>query len=99
MSSSEPKRPGTFKPRPPDARLAIVSKKHTGRWLEAGYAYLNPKGGYSIRLRPGVVLRWDDEVHVTLWPRTSSKDLERAAVQSENDERSEPSGKDDDYPF
>jgi hypothetical protein len=88
----------TFKPRPPDFKLVVTSKKNTKRKTEAGVVYLNEAGGYSLRLKPGIVLHWDDEVYLTLWPNdTPARDIERHAIQLERSaDKAANDGDDDD---
>ena len=92
----------SFVPRRPDMRLVLVDRNHTKRRLEAGIAYKNEAGGFNLRLNPGVVIRWNDEVYLTLWPDdgkpagTRRKDVERAAVESEADDAAEKAESADD---
>lgn len=96
----------TFVPRKPDLKLTVTDRKHPKRRIEAGYAYKNAAGGYALRLHPGITLRWNDEVYLTIWPTDLPKrDIERAKVQDEEppeaplDEKGLPPPDESDIPF
>ena len=102
MSSSKNSR---FTPGVPDFELVITSKKHTKQKNYAGVAYKNAKNGFTLRLKPGVTISWDDEVYLTLWPvGTKRADIDKAHAD-DNDlgsvEPRPPSEADsnDDFPF
>lgn len=48
--------------------LKITSKKNTQNRGQAGVAFENEFGQLNIKLNPGVVLHWNDEVFITLNP-------------------------------
>jgi len=59
-----------FKPRKPDYRIKARTKDEDGHYQtgEVGIAWRNETGNLSIRLNPGVVLRWDDGLILTAFP-------------------------------
>lgn len=46
--------------------LVIKSKDNAKNYTRAGAAFENQFGGLNLKLSPGVVLRWDDEVFFNL---------------------------------
>ena len=53
--------------RPPDFRLSIKHRV-TGAAGVVGAAWKDDRGFLSIRLNPGVVLSWQDDVYINLFP-------------------------------
>jgi len=54
-------------PRPPDFRLSIKHRV-TGASGTVGAAWKDDRGFLNIRLNPGVVLSWQDDVYLNLFP-------------------------------
>jgi hypothetical protein len=48
--------------------LKITDKKNTKDRAQAGVAFENEFGQLNIKLNPGIVLHWNDEVFITLNP-------------------------------
>lgn len=46
--------------------LKITDKNNTKDRAQAGVAFENEFGQLNIKLNPGIVLRWNDEVFITL---------------------------------
>jgi hypothetical protein len=62
-----------FTPRPPDWQL-MVKEDGKQKWHEAGYAYHTEDGaGIKITLKPGITLRWDDDLVICLYPRDEAR--------------------------
>lgn len=53
--------------RPPDYHLSVQDKTDTSRKGRVGVAWLNGTR-ISIKLNPGVVLHWSDNVLISLFP-------------------------------
>jgi len=55
-----------FVPRKPDYKIKVQTpQKRSG---EVGIGWLNQDGSVSIRLNPGVSLRWDDDLSIVAFP-------------------------------
>lgn len=60
--------------RNPKYTLVIKSKCNDRSMTIAGVAFENDFGGLSLKLNPGVVLKWDDEVFFNLNPYMTKRD-------------------------
>lgn len=78
--------------------LKITSRRDTKNRTEAGVAFENEYGQLNIKLKPGVVLRWDDEVFITLNPYTDTYPAPGKLPGTKKKEESEGDD-DDDIPF
>lgn len=87
---------GDFKPSPPKYWLIVTSKKNTKQITMAGAVFEGNFGKLRLRLKPGISLRWDDEVYIQLTPY--KKDDAEETPPSVNEEQT-GAGDDDDIPF
>ncbi len=69
----------------PELTLFIVDKDNKKHKTVAGAAWSNDFGGYALKLNPGIVLKWDDEVYLNLNPRMTRAEYVR--MERERTER------------
>lgn len=72
--------------RSPDFNLRV--RTSTGKTATVGSGWLSAAGHINLKLNPGVHLRWDDELQITIFVRSESagsKQLERDLVQIAKD--------------
>jgi len=50
-----------------------VQADDTDRWTQVGVAWANGKGGFSIKLDPATVLRWNDKLTIYLFENKKGK--------------------------
>lgn len=53
--------------------LFVADKNNSKDKTRAGAAFVNEFGGLNLKLSPGVVLKWDDEVYFNLNPYESKR--------------------------
>ncbi len=58
----------SFKPRRPDYRIKVKVPGEGGAYGDVGSGWIGESGHISIKLNPGVALRWDDGLILTAFP-------------------------------
>lgn len=66
--------------------LMIRSKEREKDQTRAGVAFETVYGGLNLKLHPGIVIKWDDEVYLNLNPYESKQSYTRRMREAANDD-------------
>jgi hypothetical protein len=73
------------RPVQPKYVLFICNKEREKDKTRAGVAFVNDFGGLNLKLHPGIVIRWNDEVYLNLNPYESKQAYARRMRHVEED--------------
>ena len=80
----------------PAFTLVLVNKDNKKDKTIAGAAWHNNYGGLSLKLNPGIVIKWNDEFFLNLNPRMTKEEYRK---YRQDQEEESPSVGEDDFDF
>jgi hypothetical protein len=84
---------------PPPYFLRLVDKVDTKKRTIAGAVFPGPYGQFNVVLNPGIVIKWDDALYISLVPNDGCRGGKGKLEHSTDDGQAPPKGSDDEFPF